>query len=142
VETFRELYGPYYGRINGWIHAHTPWKSFKHSCGAIADLIPSFIEAGFDILNPVQISAAGMDSQKLKSEFGKDIVFWGGGVDTQKTLAFGAPEEVRAEVLSRCETFARGGGYVFTSVHNVQADVPVLNIVSMIDAVAEFNGRR
>ncbi len=142
VETFRGLYMPYYRKINDWIHRHTPWKTFKHSCGAVAELIPSFIESGFDILNPVQVSAAGMDPEKLKSEYGKDVVFWGGGIDTQKTLAFGSPREVRTEVLRRCQAFSRGGGFVFSSVHNVQADVPVLNIVAMFDAVAEFNGRR
>ena len=142
VETFRELYLPYYKRINGWIHANTPWKTFKHSCGAVAELIPSFIESGFDILNPVQVSAEGMDALKLKSEYGRDIVFWGGGVDTQKTLVFGTPAEIRAEVLSRCETFSQGGGFVFTAIHNIQADVPVRNIVALFEAAREFNGRR
>jgi hypothetical protein len=140
VETFRELYLPHYARINGWIHRATSWKTFKHTCGAVGELIPSFIDSGFDILNPVQISASGMDPEKLKSDYGRDIVFWGGGIDTQKTLAFGSPEEIRAEVLSRCETLGRGGGFVFTSVHNIQADVPPPNIVAMFDAVSEFNG--
>ena len=136
---FRELYLPYYRRINDWVHAHTNWKSFKHSCGAVATLIPAFIESGFDILNPVQVSAAGMDARHLKAEFGKDIVFWGGGVDTQKTLAFGAPEAVRAEVLERCRIFGPGGGFVFNAVHNIQANVPIANIVAMFEAVREFN---
>jgi len=139
VAAFRELYLPYYKRINAWIHGHTAWKTFKHSCGAVAALIPAFIEAGFDILNPVQVSAAGMDARTLKQEFGRDIVFWGGGVDTQKTLAFGAPEEVRAEVLERCQVFGRDGGFVFNSVHNIQANVPIPNIVAMFEAVKEFN---
>ncbi len=137
---FRELYLPYYRRINDWIHKHTAWKTFKHSCGAVRTLIPAFIESGFDILNPVQVSAAGMEAEKLKADFGKDLVFWGGGVDTQKTLAFGTPEEVRAEVLRRCEVFGRGGGFVFNAVHNIQANVPIRNIVAMFDAVKEFNG--
>jgi hypothetical protein len=141
VAAFRELYLPYYRRLNDWIHAHTNWKTFKHSCGAVATLIPAFIESGFDILNPVQLSAAGMDARKLKAEFGRDIVFWGGGVDTQKALAFGTPEEVRAQVLERCEVLGRDGGFVFNSVHNIQANVPIANIVAMFEAVNEHNGR-
>lgn len=139
VAAFRELYMPYYKRINDWVHRHTAWKTFKHSCGAVQTLIPAFIESGFDILNPVQVSAAGMDARNLKNKFGRDIVFWGGGVDTQKTLAFGTPEEVRAEVLERCEVFGRDGGFVFNSVHNIQANVPVRNVAAMFEAVREFN---
>ena len=139
--TFDELWLPYYREINGWIHKHTRWKTFKHSCGAVGRFIPSFIEAGFDILNPVQCSAAGMEPRRLKSEFGAAIVFWGGGVDTQKTLPFGTPDEVRREVLERCEIFAPGGGFVFNTIHNVQAGTPVENVVAMLDAVGEFNGR-
>jgi hypothetical protein len=135
VGTFRELYMPYYRRINDWIHKNTAWKSFKHSCGAVYALIPSFIESGFDILNPVQVSAAGMDARRLKKEFGRDIVFWGGGVDTQKTLAFGTPEEVRAEVLERRDVFGRDGGFVFNAIHNIQANVPIANIVAMFEAL-------
>ncbi|MBP1660314.1 MAG: methyltransferase [Candidatus Aminicenantes bacterium] len=141
VAAFRELYLPYYRRINDWVHSHTAWKTFKHSCGAVSSLIPAFIESGFDILNPVQVSAAGMDARKLKAEFGRDIVFWGGGVDTQKTLAFGTPAEVRAQVLERCEIFGRDGGFIFNAVHNVQANVPLANIVAMFQALGEFNGR-
>jgi hypothetical protein len=141
VKTLRELYFPYYKQVNDWIHAHTPWKTFMHSCGAVSKFIPTFIEAGFDILNPVQCSATGMEPEKLKAEFGDHIVFWGGGVDTQKLLPFGTPAEVREQVLSRCEIFAPGGGFVFNSIHNVQAGTPVENIVAMLDAVHEFNGR-
>ena len=113
MKTFRELCFPYYKQMNDWIHAHTPWKTFKHSCGAVSKFIPSFIEAGFDILNPVQCSAAGMEPEQLKANYGDRIVFWGGGVDTQKTLPFGTPGEVREQVLRRCEIFAPGGGFVF-----------------------------
>lgn len=141
-EIFETLYLPYYKRINDWIHQNTNWKTLKHSCGAIAPLIPSLIEAGFDILNPVQCSAAGMEPRYLKKTFGKDIVFWGAGVDTQKVLPFGTPEEVRKQVLERCEIFAPGGGFIFAAIHNVQAGTPVENIVAMIDAVHEFNGDR
>lgn len=142
IAAFRELYMPYYKRINDWVHRYTGWKTFKHSCGAVETLIPAFIESGFDILNPVQVSAAGMDARNLKEKYGRDIVFWGGGVDTQKTLAFGTPDEVRAEVLERCEVFGRDGGFVFNSVHNIQANVPVGNVVAMFEAVGEYNGKR
>jgi hypothetical protein len=142
VKTLRDLYFPYYKQVNDWIHAHTPWKTFKHSCGAVAKFIPTFIEAGFDILNPVQCSATGMEPERLKSEFGDRIVFWGGGVDTQKVLPFGTPAEVREQVLRRCEIFAPGGGFVFNTIHNVQCATPVENIVAMLDAVHEFNGRK
>jgi hypothetical protein len=142
VKTFRDLYFPYYKQINGWIHSHTPWKTFKHSCGAVSKLIPSFIEAGFDILNPVQCSAAGMEPEQLKANFGDQLVFWGGGVDTQKVLPFGTAAEVREQVMRRCEIFAPGGGFVFNSIHNIQAATPVENIVAMIDAVHEFNGKK
>ncbi len=141
VDTFRELWLPYYRQINGWIHKHTQWKTFKHSCGAIAKFIPSFLDSGFDILNPVQCSAAGMYPARLKGDYGDRIVFWGGGVDTQKVLPFGTPDEVREQVLRHCEAFSGQGGYVFNTVHNIQARTPVENIMAMIGAVREFNGR-
>ncbi len=141
-KTFDELWLPYYKRINDWIHRHTSWKCFKHSCGSVERFIPSFIEAGFDILNPVQCSAAHMEPEHLKSSYGDRITFWGGGVDTQKVIPFGTPEQVREQVLRRCEVFARNGGFVFNSIHNIQAQTPVANIVAMIEAVHEFNGRR
>lgn len=137
-DTFRSLYMPYYLRVNNWIHAHTKWKTFKHSCGAVFAFMPLFIEAGFDIVNPVQLSATGMDAKKLKGEYGSSLVFWGGGVDTQKTLPFGTPEEVRSQVLRRCEILSNDGGFVFNPIHNVQAKTPVANMVAMIDAVKEY----
>jgi hypothetical protein len=140
VETFRELWLPYYKRVNDWIHANTSWKTFKHSCGSVERFLGAFIECGFDILNPVQCSAAHMEPEHLKGKYGSELVFWGGGVDTQRTLPFGSPAEVREEVLRRCEIFARGGGYVFNAIHNVQARTPVENVVAAIDAVHEFNG--
>jgi Uroporphyrinogen decarboxylase (URO-D) len=142
VKTFRELWFPYYKAVNDWIHANTRWKVFKHSCGSVERFYESFIEAGFNILNPVQCSAAGMDPQHLKSKYGDRLTFWGGGVDTQKTLPFGTPAQVREEVLRRCEIFAPGGGFVFNTIHNVQARTPVENIVAMLDAVREFSGAR
>ena len=140
VATFDELWLPYYKAVNDWIHKNTAWKTFKHSCGSVARFYPSFIEAGFDIVNPVQCSAAGMDPEVLKPAFGGSLVFWGGSVDTQKTLPFGEPGEVRDQVLRRLEVFSPGGGYVFNTVHNIQAQTPVENIAAMLDAVKEFNG--
>ncbi len=140
VDSFGELWLPYYKIINGWVHKNTNWKTFKHSCGAVAKFYPSFIEAGFDIINPVQCSAAGMDPERLKAEFGGRLTFWGGGVDTQQTLPFGSPAEVREQVLRRLEAFAPGGGYIFNTIHNIQARTPVANIAAMLEAVKEFNG--
>lgn len=142
VDTFQELWLPHYRRINDWIHANTGWKTFKHSCGAVNPLIPGIIEAGFDILNPVQCSAKGMEAEGLKERYGDQITFWGGGVNTQQTLPFGTPEQVRSEVLSRCETFAPGGGFIFNAIHNVQALTPVENMVALINAVNEYNGKK
>lgn len=138
-EQFDELWLPYYRRINDWVHSHTTWKTFKHSCGAVESFMSRFIGAGFDIINPVQLSAKGMDPARLKKNYGRDLVFWGGGVDTQKTLPYGRPEQVREEVLRLCEIMGKDGGFVFNTVHNIQANVPVKNIVAMINAVKEFN---
>ena len=135
---YRELYQPFHKAVNDWIHQNTPWKTFIHSCGSVRRLIPFFIEAGFDILNPVQTSAAGMNPQELKDQFGDQIVFWGGGVDTQKTLPFGTPDEVYAQVQERMEIFGRGGGFVFNTIHNLQARVPVENLLALYEAVRDF----
>lgn len=140
-ETFDELWLPYYKKINNWVHANTRWKTFKHSCGAVETFMSRFIDAGFDIINPVQVSARGMDALHLKKTYGKDLVFWGGGIDTQKTLPYATPEQVREEVLRFCDIFSKDGGFVFNTVHNIQANVPVENIVSMVDAIHEFNGK-
>ena len=142
VATFRELWLPYYKQLCDWIHAHTSWKVFKHSCGSVERFFESFVDAGFDIVNPVQCSARGMEPEHLKAKYGDRLVFWGGGVDTQKTLPFGTPAEVREQVLRRCEVFAPAGGFVFNAIHNIQAGTPVANIAATFDAVREFNGRR
>jgi len=138
--SYRRLYQPFHRRVNDWVHAHTTWKTFIHSCGSIVALLPDIVDAGFDILNPVQCSAAGMDPRALKDRFGERIAFWGGGVDTQRTLPFGTPEEVRREVLKRIEILGRGGGFVFNTVHNVQANTPVENLVALYEAVQESRG--
>jgi len=141
-EQFDDLWLPYYRRINDWVHTNTSWKTFKHSCGAVETLMSRFVDAGFDIINPVQVSAKGMDPAHLKKTFGKDLVFWGGGIDTQKTLPYSTPEQVHEEVLRLCDIFAKDGGFVFNTVHNIQANVPVENIVAMVDAIREFNGEK
>jgi len=141
-EQFDDLWLPYYRKINDWVHSNTTWKTFKHSCGAVESFMSRFIAAGFDIINPVQVNAKGMDPVHLKKTYGNDLVFWGGGVDTQKTLPFSTPEKVREEVLRLCDIFARGGGFVFATVHNIQANVPVENIVAMVGAIREFNGKK
>jgi len=138
-EQFDDLWMPYYRRINDWIHSNTNWKTFKHSCGAVESFMGRFIDAGFDIINPVQINASGMDPMHLKKMYGQHLTFWGGGVDTQVTLPSKSPDKVREEVLRLCEVFGKDGGFVFNTVHNIQADVPVENIVAMIDAIHEFN---
>lgn len=134
-QTYRDLYQPFHKIINDYIHEHTNWKTFIHSCGGICGLIPDFIESGFDVLNPVQCLATGMDPRELKREFGKDIVFWGGGVDTQKVLPFGTPEEVYREVRERIDIFNQEGGFVFAAIHNIQANTPLDNMVAMFKAI-------
>ena len=139
-EQFDDLWLPYYLKVNDWIHANTSWKTFKHSCGAVENFMGRFIDAGFDIINPVQVSAKGMDPKHLKETYGKHLTFWGGGINTQTTLPYGTQQQVREEVLRHCDIFAKDGGFVFNTVHNIQANVPVENVVAMIDAIHEFNG--
>jgi len=141
-DTFLSLYAPYYRQINNWIHQNTSWKTFKHSCGAVEPFLKHFISAGFDIINPVQTNAAGMDPKLLKEKYGNDLVFWGGGVDTQKVLPFGTEKEVEAHVLNHCEVLSKDGGYVFNTIHNLQANVPLNNIISMLRALDIFNGKQ
>ncbi len=138
VETFRDLFKPFYKKINEWIHDNTGWKTFMHSCGSIYELIPDIIESGFDILNPLQIAAKDMDPARLKKEFGKDLVFWGGGINTQGSLANGTPQEVKEEARRLIDIFNAGGGFVFNTVHNIQANVPIENVVAMIEVIREY----
>jgi hypothetical protein len=140
LDTLEEIYLPYYKKINSWIHENTNWKTFKHSCGAVEPFIESFIEAGFDILNPVQINATGMDPHHLKDTYGDRITFWGGGVDTQKVLSFGTEKEVRDQVEENLRIFGENGGYVFNTVHNIQANVPPKNIIAMLESIKKVNG--
>ncbi len=135
-DVFRRLYKPHYKKINDWVHQNTGWKTFYHSCGAVFPLMQDFVEMGVDILNPLQLSADGMDPVKIKAEFGDRLTFWGGGVDTQRTLPFGTPGEVRREVRERIGILNQGGGYVFNPIHNVVANVPPENLIAMYEAAA------
>ena len=135
--TYRQIYFPCQKKLNDWVHKNTPWKTLIHSCGSIEPLLEGFIEAGFDILNPVQCSAANMQAFMLKARYGDRIVLWGGGVDTQKTLPFGTTREVKAEVAERIQTFKKNSGFVFNTVHNVQDGVPIENFAAMIEAYRE-----
>ena len=136
-QAYRDLYKPFHTVVNDWVHSNTTWKTLIHSCGSVRALMEDFVAAGFDILNPVQCSATGMDPAELKSEFGDRLVFWGGGVDTQRTLPFGTPDQVRREVRERIRVFGRGGGFVFNTIHNIQAGVPVENLIAMLETVRE-----
>lgn len=136
-DLYRDLFKPFHARICGWIHRNTPWKIFMHTCGGVRPLMEDFIDAGFDIVNPVQTSAEGMEARKLKEDFGDRIVFWGGGVDTQRTLPFGTPEAVYDEVRNNIRVFNRDGGFVFNAIHNIQAGTPLENLLAMVEAVRD-----
>ncbi|MCF7943575.1 MAG: methyltransferase [Spirochaetia bacterium] len=136
-ELVEELFIPRYKKMWDYVHSNSDCKVFLHSCGAICSIIGKLIDAGLDILNPVQTSAAGMEPEKLKKEFGNDITFWGGGCDTKEILPFGTPEEVRTHVKRRIELFSRNGGFVFNQIHNIQANIPPENIIALYDAACE-----
>jgi len=139
-DTFRKLLKPRYKILCDYVKKNSKMKIFLHSCGSIKQYIPDLIEAGFDILNPVQTNCYDMDPLELKREFGKDITFWGGGIDTSSVINRGTPEEVRKDVLNRCEIFSKDGGFVFAPIHNILSEVPPQNIVAAYNAVREFNG--
>jgi uroporphyrinogen-III decarboxylase len=131
-EHFREFYKEPFAELNGWVHENTSWKTHFHCCGSIRPIIQDFIDCGVDILNPVQWTAKDMDLKELKEEFGKQLVFWGGGIDTQKTLPFGTPEQVANEVEHTLSIAAKDGGYVFSSIHNVLSNTSAENANAMI----------
>lgn len=138
-EQFREYYVPHFTRVLQFIKNKKPdVKILFHSCGNVRPIIPDLIEMGVDILNPVHVTAAGMEPVQLKKDFGKYIVFWGGGVDTQHVLPSGTPEQVKDDVKRNIEALAPGGGFVFSTVHNIQAEVPPQNIIAMLEALKEF----
>ena len=135
---YRSLFKPFHIKVNEWIHTHTSWKTFIHCCGSIWLLLDDIVDAGFDILNPVQTSAADMDPEALKAKYGSRITFWGGGIDTQKVLPFGTPEEVKEMVRQRMATFGVGGGFVFNTIHNVQAGIPTENLLALYEAIDKY----
>ena len=135
---YRRVVKPRQKRLVEYIRSRTAAKIWYHTCGACTEFIPDLLDNGIDILNPVQISAAGMEPAALKGRFGDRLVFWGGAIDTQHVLPFAAPEEIRREVRRNLEIWKPGGGYVFNNVHNIQAGVPPENIVAMFDAAYEF----
>lgn len=137
-DAYRRIVKPLHKELFDFIHARTKAKLFFHSCGSIRPVIPDLIEIGVDILNPIQVSATGMDSAELKKEYGGDVVFWGGGVDTQRVLGDGTQEEVRAETKRRISDLAPGGGFVFAAVHNIQGNVPPENIMAMWETLQEY----
>jgi hypothetical protein len=138
VKSYERLFKPFHKQLNDWIHENTTWKTFMHTDGSLIPLIPHFIDAGFDILNPIQWAAKNMTPVELKREFGEQLVFWGGAIDSQKTLPFGTPDEVRVEVRARIEDFRAGGGWIFNTVHNVVANVPVENLLVMYETFHEY----
>jgi uroporphyrinogen decarboxylase len=138
-EIYHKLFKPRHAQLCDYVHKNSTMKTFLHSCGSLYQLMPDLVEAGYDVLNPVQTNCRDMEPARLKQEFGKDICFWGGGVDTRAVLNRGTPEDVRRQVLERLEIFAPGGGFVFNTVHNILPDVPPENIVAMYDAIEEFN---
>ena len=140
-DTYRSLFKPRHKMLCDYVHAHSGMHTFLHSCGSIHKVIPDLIEAGFEILNPVQTSARDMEPERLKREFGADVVFWGGGIDTRTVLNNGTPADVRRQALERLEIFSKGGGFVFNTVHNILPDVPPENVEALFGAVAEFNGK-
>jgi uroporphyrinogen decarboxylase len=135
---YRTLFKPRHTLLCAYVHKHTRAKTFLHSCGSIHALMPDLIEAGFDIINPVQTTCRNMEPDRLKTDFGKDICFWGGGCDTKSILNLATPAEVKEHVRRRLDMFMPGGGFVFNTVHNILPEVPPGNIVAMFEAVAEF----
>jgi hypothetical protein len=136
-EAYRTLFQPFHRRLNDLIHRSSTWRTFIHSCGDVYPLIPDFIASGFDVLNPVQCSAAEMDPVRLKREFGRDIVFWGGCVDTQHTLPFGTPDEVYRQCRERIGILGTDGGFVFNAIHNIQGPTPLENMLALFRAVRD-----
>ena len=138
VETYDEFFKPRHKMLCDYVKKHSSMHTMLHSCGGIYELIPGLVEAGFEILNPVQTNAVNMEPARLKKEFGNEITFWGGGIDTRNVLNNASPDEVKRQVRQNLEIFSKGGGYVFNTVHNIMPDVPPQNIVAMFEAVHEF----
>jgi len=140
LDTFRKFLKPRYKILCDYVKKHSNMKIFLHSCGSIKQFIPDLIEVGFDIINPVQSNCYQMDLLTLKNEFGRDITFWGGGVDTASVINRATPQEVRKDVLTRCEILSKDGGFIFAPIHNILSEVPPQNVITAYNAVKEFNG--
>jgi uroporphyrinogen decarboxylase len=138
TETYCEFFKPHHQMMCNYVKTHSSAHTMLHSCGGIYELIPHLIEAGFEILNPVQINAINMNPTDLKREFGKDLTFWGGGVNTQSILNRATPQQVKDHVKRNLEIFGKDGGYVFNTIHNIMPDVPAENLVAMIETLHEF----
>ena len=137
-EKYRNIFKPRHKMLCDYVHKNSSMKTFLHTCGSIYRLLPDLIDAGYDIVNPVQTTCREMEPEKLKKEFGKDITFWGGGSDTRHVLNRGNIQQVKEDVKRRLEVFAPGGGFVFNPIHNIMPDVPRENIVAMFEAIDEF----
>jgi len=140
AEIYREYFKPRHKMLCDYVKTHSSMHTMLHCCGGIYELIPDLIDAGFEILNPVQINAVNMEPEQLKKEFGQDVTFWGGGCDTSRILNRATPQEVRRHVLRNLDIFSKGGGFVFSAVHNIMPDVPPENIIAMFDAVNDYHG--
>jgi uroporphyrinogen decarboxylase len=137
-ETYADFFLPRHRQMTEFVKSHSSAHTMLHCCGGIYELIPGLIDAGFEIINPVQINAVKMEPERLKNEFGKEITFWGGGVNTQQVLNFATPEQVKEHVRHNIEVFSKNGGFVFATVHNILPDVPPENIMAMFEALKEF----
>ena len=137
---YRQLFKPRHAMLCDYVHRHSQMKTFLHSCGSIRALMPDLIEAGYDVINPVQTDCRGMDPEGMKADFGQDICFWGGGCDTRHVLPEGTPQHVKDHVKRRLDVFMPGGGFVFNTIHNILPEVPPQNIVAMYEAVEEYGG--
>jgi uroporphyrinogen decarboxylase len=139
-EIYRKLFKPRHTQLCDYVHGNSSMKTFLHCCGSIYELMPDLIEAGYDVINPMQTNCRDMEPERLKEEFGNDITFWGGGCDTRTVLNRENPAGVRRHVLERLAILAPGGGFVFNTVHNILPEVPPENVVAMFEAIEEFNG--
>lgn len=140
-DIYRKIFKPRHAQLCNYVKKNSNMHTFLHTCGSIYRLIPDLIEAGYDILNPVQTSCFEMEAENLKREFGKDVTFWGGGSDTRYILNNGTPAQVKDDVKRRLEILSPGGGFIFNTIHNIMPDVPPENIIAMFEAVNEFSGK-
>ena len=138
--TYRRFFKPRHAMLCGYVHRHSGMRTFLHSCGSIRALLPDLIDAGYDVINPVQTNCKGMDAEGLKADFGRDICFWGGGCDTRHVLPHGTPQDVKDHVRRRLDVFMPGGGFVFNTIHNILPEAPPQNVVAMYEAIEEWGG--